>query len=225
MEIRSRNDLNGVSDKEVKKLADGGNYIAIFEYGMRLYCKNRYKQAFKYLYTLIDRDNYYIWQRIYDISCHLKNALTDKQKFELLCRIHSKDSGMYSYYLASYYEKGKGCRKSLKKYNELLAICAHDGSRYATIELAENYEKGYGVRKSLKKAFELYDHYLDEHCKRDWWCAYKAAYYRYHELGGAKKEMGLIEYDLRFAAQMYDEAKKLYIEIFGKEPDLNKKHY
>jgi len=219
MEIKSRLDLEGYSDKEVKKLADQGNFIAIFEYGMRCYNKNRYKTAFKYLYSIIDCNNSYIWTRVYDLTYYVKDALTDKQKFELLCRIHSHDSSIYSYYLARYYEKGIGCRKSLKKYNELLAICARDGSRYATIELAENYEKGYGVRKSMRKAFQLYDGYLDEHCKMDWWCAYKSAYFRYHKLGGAKKEMCAIEHDLRFAAQMYNQAKQLYIEIFGKEPE------
>lgn len=219
MEIRSRHDLANVSDKEVKKLADGGNYIAVFEYSMRLYCKNRYKQAFKYLYSLVGHDNCFIWERIYDIACHVKGAMNDKQKFELLSRIHAKGTSQYTLYLAGYYEKGIGCRKSLKKYNELLAMCAKDGSRYATIELAENYEKGYGVRKSLKKAFALYDNYVDEHCKMDWWCAYKAAYFRYHKLGGAKQVMSLIEYQLRYAARMYQQAKDLYIEIFGKEPD------
>lgn len=217
--IKSRNDLKDYSDRQVKRLADQGNVIAIFEYGMRLENRNQYKRAFKYLYKLKDIDNFFIWERLITLAdFYCKGIISDKEIFKLLKKRHKYGVSYYSYVLAGFYLKGKGCKKSIKKYIELLKLVAMDGSCSATIELAENYEKGFGVKKSLKKAYELYYNYVDEHYRKDYWCAYKSAVYMLNRWGGAKKDMSNIEYHLRYASRVHKEAKELYLKLFNKEP-------
>ena len=216
----NRFDLQSWNDEEVKNLADKGEFIGIFEYAIRLYNQEKYRESFAYFYKIKDYDNFFIWEHIISIAYHYeKGIISDKEIFDFLIRRHNKGSSYYTYILAYFYKEGRGTRKSLKKYIEMLSICAKDGSSSATIELAECYEKGIGVNKSLNKAFDLYYHYVDEHCKMDYWCAYKAAYYMLHELGGAKKDMRSIEYHLRFASRVHQEAKTLYKELFNKDPE------
>lgn len=215
----NRNDLANWSDEEVKALADTGNYTAIYEYGERLYFQKRYRESFKYLYSLVDYDNFLIWERIIDIvRGYEPDLLKDKELFNLLLRRHQYSSSSYSYTLAHFYRDGIGTRRSLKKYVELLAICSNDGSIYATKELAECYERGFGVRKSLRKAFKIYYYFYDEHGKKDFWCSYKVAIYMLNEWGGAKKDMHLIKYYLEYAAKVLNEARELYIELFNEDP-------
>lgn len=216
----NRFDLQNKTDEEVKLLADSGNYVGIFEYAIRMYNQDRYKESFEYFYKIKDWGNFIVWEYIIKIAYYYeKDALTDKELFDFLIKRHNYGSSFYSYILAYFYRDGRGTRKSLRKYIELLTICSHDGSANATIELAECYENGFGVKKSLKKAFDVYYHFVDDHCRMDYWCAYKVAYYMLHELGGAKKDMPSIEYHLRYAARVHEEARRLYRELFNKEPE------
>ena len=83
----NRNDLANWSDEEVKALADTGKYTAIYEYGERLYFQKRYRESFKYLYSLVDYDNFLIWERIIDIvRGYEPDLLKDKELFNLLLR-------------------------------------------------------------------------------------------------------------------------------------------
>ena len=157
-----RRDLASYTDNQAKALADTGNYIAIFDYACRMYAQDRYEESFNYFYKIKDYDNSFIWERLIDIAdFHVKGIIPDKEIFELLVRRHNQGVSYYTYKLADFYEKGRGTRKSIKKYIEYLTMVANDGSSCATIELAENYEKGYGVKKSLRKAFRLYYDYVD----------------------------------------------------------------
>lgn len=219
-EIKNRYDLEKWSDEEVKALADTGHFTGIFEYACRCYAKQEYEESFKYFYKIKDYDNSFVWERLIDIAdFHVKGIIPDKEIVELLLKRHSCGVSFYTYKLAAFYKQGRGVRKSIKKYIEYLTMVANDGSSYATIELAENYEKGYGVQKSLSKAFGLYYDYVDEHFKMDFWCAYKAALYMLNEWGGAKKNMSDIEYHLRYAARVHQEARDLYKELFAKDPE------
>ena len=47
----NRLDLQDKTDEEVKALADAGEYIAIFEYGIRLFNQDRYRES--YLFTFL----------------------------------------------------------------------------------------------------------------------------------------------------------------------------
>lgn len=215
----TRNDLETWTDEQVKELADKGEFIGAFEYGIRMYNQDRYQESWDYLYPLVNHNNFFIWNHIIDMAdYYLKGIISDKELFELLVRRHNYGSSSYSYKLAHMYRDGRGCRRSLTKYIELLKICSNDGSTYATYELAECYENGFGVRKSMKKAFEVYYYWLDDHGRPDPWCEYKVAYYMLHELGGAKKDMTSIEYYLKRAAWVHSVAENLYIELFGEQP-------
>ena len=219
-EIKCRKDIENWSDEQVKALADTGHYTGIFEYACRCYAQEKYEESFKYFYQLKDFDNSFIWERLIDIAdFEVKGIISDKEIFELLLKRHNRGVSYYTYKLADFYEKGRGVRKSIKKYIELLTMVAYDGSCSATIELAENYEKGYGVKKSLRKAFRLYYDFVDEHYKKDYWCAYKAALFMLNEWGGAKKDMSNIEYHLRYASRVHQEARDLYKELFNKNPE------
>lgn len=214
----NRFDLEHASDEQVKKLADQGNFTGIFEYGMRMYNQDRYQESYDYLIKLVNFNNFIVWERIISLAySYLPGVMSDEELFNLLLRRHNHGSSYYSYILAYFYRDGRGCKKDLKKYIELLRICSNDGSTYATYELAECYEKGFGVRKSYKKAFEVYYYWLDDHGRRDCWCEYKVAYYMLHKLGGTKKDMDSIEYHLRYACKVHKEARKLYKELFNKE--------
>ncbi len=216
----NRFDLQDKSDEYVKELADSGNYTAIFDYAYRMYNQDRYEEAFAYFYKIKDYKNTFVWQMIIEIALsYLPGVISDEEIYQFLLRRHEAGVSIYTYYLADFYEKGRGCRKSLKKYIECLASCAYDGSSYATIELAECYERGYAVRKSYRKAFKLYDNYLDDHCRLDYECAYRSALYMLHGLGGAKNSVYKLEYNLRYAARINHEAKDLYIQLYNKEPD------
>lgn len=216
----NRLDLEHASDEEVKKLADSGNFTGIFEYGMRLFNQEKYQESYDYLIKLINSNNFIVWERIITLAySYLPNVMSDEDLFKLLLRRHNRGSSYYSYILAYFYRDGRGCQKDLNKYIELLKICSNDGSMYATYELAECYEKGFGVVQSYKDAFDVYSNWLDDHGKRDYWCEYKVAYYMLHELGGTKKDMDSIEYHLRYAAKVHEEARKLYKELFSKEWD------
>ena len=216
----NRYDLANKSDEKVKALADSGNFTGIFEYGWRMYNQEKYQESFDYFIQIVDYDNFIVWERIITLAySYLPQAMSDEELFALLIRRHNYGSSYYSYILAYFYRDGRGCKKDLKKYIELLKICSNDGSMYATHELAECYEKGFGVRKSLKKAYQVYYWWLDDHGKPDPWCEYKVAYYMLHELGGAKKDMNQIEYHLRYACKVHQEARKLYKELFGKEAE------
>ena len=217
----NRYDLASWSDEKVKKLADSGDYTGIFEYACRMYAQEKYEESFRYFYKIKDYDNSWVLERIIDIAdFYLKGIISDEEIVTLLKRRHSHGVSYYTHKLADCYEKGRGVKKNIKKYIELLTMVANDGSCSATIELAENYEKGYGVEKSLSKAYRLYYDYIDEHYKKDYWCAYKAALYMINEWGGAKKDMADIEYHLRFASRVYEEARVLYKELFGKDPEI-----
>ena len=215
----SRKDYENYDDKELKALADSGIPDAIFEYAMRLRSRDENKEAFVYFYKLKDYNNSFILDRIIDIAYYEeKGIIDDKELFALMKRRHEMDISIVSYLLGHMYRQGRGTRKSLKKYIELLTLWAKAGSYVGTIELAECYEKGYGVRHSYRKAFKLYYEFRDEHGKMDYWCAYKVGYYMYHRLGGVKRDMFWIEFHLRFAARLRKEAEELYIEIFHKAP-------
>ena len=41
-----------------------------------------------------------------------------------------------------------------------------------------------------------------------------------NEWGGAKKDLIDIEYHLRYASRVYEEARVLYKELFGKDPEI-----
>ncbi len=215
----NRLDLQNKTDEEVKSLADSGNFIGIFEYGMRLYNKENYKEAFKYLYSVKDHDNFFIWEKIIDIAYYYeKGIISDKELFDMVMKRHLHGSSHYTYILAYLYRDGRGTRRSLKKYIECLKICSNDGSAFATYELADCYEKGIGVKKSPHKAFNVYYNWLDDHGRMDYLCAYKTALYMLNEWGGAKKDMSNIEFHLRYAARGEREAEKLYIELFRADP-------
>ena len=216
----NRIDLQDKTDEEVKALADAGEYIAIFEYGIRLFNQERYRESYEYLKQIEKYDNFLVWERIVDIAYYYeKDLLADKEIFDLLTKIHNKWASSYTYILADFYRDGRGVEKDLKKYVELLRECANDGSCYAVAELARCYEEGIGVRKSLKEAFKIYYYFYDEHGKMDYWCAYRVAIYMLNEWGGAKKDMKEIKYYLNYAARGNREAKKLYIELFNEEPN------
>ena len=215
----NRYDLKDNTDEEVKALADTGNYTGIFEYACRMYAQNRYEESFRYFYKIKDYDNFWVWERLIEIAdYHVKGIISDEEIVELLFRRHSRGVSYFTYKLAHFYEIGRGVKKSIKKYIELLTMVANDGSCSATIELAENYEKGYGVKKSLRKAYQLYSYYLDEHCKMDFWCSYKTAVYMLHKWGGAEKNMNLVKYHLEYGARVYNVARNLYIELFNEDP-------
>ena len=217
----NRYDLASWSDEKVKKLADSGDYTGIFEYACRMYAQEKYEESFRYFNKIKDYDNSWVLERMIDIAdFYVKGIISDEEIVKLLKRRHSHGVSYYTYKLADCYEKGRGVEKNIKKYIELLTMVANDGSCSATIELAENYEKGYGVEKSLSKAYRLYYDYVDEHYKKDYWCAYKAALYMINEWGGAKKDMIDIEYHLRYASRVYEEARELYKELFGKDPEI-----
>ena len=215
----NRFDLENKSDEEVKQLADEGNKTAMAEYGLRLYNQDRYEEAFSYLYPLKDLNNSFVLGIIIEIVDEKGEALmSDKEFFKLCLTRHNMGISYYTLILGECYKTGRGCRKSLKKYIECLTLCSNDGSASATRELAHCYETGFGVRKSLKKAFKIYDGFLDDHCRMDYWCAFQVAIYRLNRYGGVKKDMGDIKYHLRYAARAFSEAKQLYIELFHKEP-------
>ena len=215
----NRLDLKDKTDEEVKELADSGNFTGIFEYGIRLYNQERYREAFDYLIKIEKYDNCFVWERIVDIVYYYENdLLTDKELFDLLTKIHNKWSSSYTYILADFYRDGRGTEKDLKKYVELLRECANDGSTYAVAELAKCYEEGIGVEKSLEEAFKVYYYFYDDHGKMDYWCAYRVAIYMLNEWGGAKKELGQIKYYLGYACRSMPEARKLYAELFNEEP-------
>ena len=220
IKMMNRYDLEGKSNEEVKKLADEGHYAAIMEYGLRMMKEEKYQEAFNYLYSIKNYDNSIVWSAIVDIAdYYMPGLLPDKEIFQLLVWIHSRVHNYYTYKLAYCYRDGRGTRRSLKKYIELLTEAMNDGSHYAAIELAECYEKGFGVRQSYRKAFHIYYYFYDEHCKPDHTCAYRAALYMLEGKGGAKRNMNAIEVELRFAARVIREARPLYKELFGKEYD------
>ena len=215
----NRFDLEDKSDEYGKELADSGNFTAIFDYGFRMYNQEKYEESFKYFYQLKDSSNFIVWEKIITLATeYLPGIISDKEIFEFLLKRHARGSSIYTYKLAYFYRDGRGTRRSLKKYIECLKACSNDRSKYATIELAECYEKGFGVRQSYRKAYQLYYYYVDDHDKMDYTCAYRAALYMLEEKGGAKKEMWLIKYHLRYAARIIDEAKELYIKLFNEEP-------
>ena len=219
--IMNRYDLQDKEDECVKELADGGNFTAIFEYGWRMYNQERYQESFDYFMKIKDSSNFIVWERIITLAYdYLPNAMSDEELFKLLLKRHEHGSSYYSYILAYFYRDGRGCEKDLKKYIELLKICSNDGSMHATYELAECYEKGFGVEQSLEEAFKVYYWWLDDHGRRDSWCEYKVACYMLHEWGGAKKDMNAIEYHLRYACRVHQEARDLYRELFGKEAEV-----
>ena len=216
----NRLDLDNKTDLEVKELADQGNKVAMMEYAIRLRRKEQYQEAFNYLYPLKDIDNTFIWELIIDLAYYeIPGVISDKELFLLTLRRHSKGISFYTYILAKMYKDGKGTRKSLKKYIEMLTLCAYDGSASATIELAHCYEEGYGVRKSYRKAYKLYNGYVDEHFKKDYYCAYQVALYQLERKGGIKKDMNDIKYHLWYASRIYPEAKELYIQLFNENPE------
>ena len=216
----NRLDLQDKTDEEVKALADAGEYIAIFEYGIRLFNQDRYRESYEYLKQIEKYDNFLVWERIVDIAYYYeKDLLTDKEIFDLLTKIHNKWASSYTYILADFYRDGRGVKKDLKKYVELLRECANDGSCYAVAELARCYEEGIGVRKSLKEAFKIYYYFYDEHGRMDYWCAYRVAIYMLNEWGCAKKNMNEIKFYLNYASRGNREAKKLYIKLFNEEPE------
>ena len=218
----NRFDLQNKSDEEVKALADQGEWIGIFDYGIRMYCQQRYQESFDYLYQIKDSSNFVVWEYLINIAYYeLPDIISDKELVTLLKRRHRRGTSSYDYILADCYEKGRGVKKNLRRYNELLAMCARDGSVFATLELASNYEKGYGVPQDYAEAYALYYNYYDEHGKMNWTCAYKVAYYMLHELGGAKKDEASIEFYLRYASRTEQKARDLYKEVFGKEPQIN----
>ena len=217
----NRFDLVNKSDEEVKALADENVGAAILEYGFRLEDKEKYEEAFVYFRKSKERGNTFALERMITIAYYYApNIISDKELFNLAKERHLKGVSYYTYILAYLYKNGRGVKKNLKKYAEYLLMCANDGSSTATIEMAECYEKGIGVAKDLRKAFDLYYNYIDEHCKKDTTCEYKVALYMLNELAGQKKDMEQIEWHLRYAATRYNkEALKLYIELFGKDPN------
>ena len=218
----NRFDLQDKTDEEVKELADKGEWIGIFDYGLRMVAQDRYEEAFKYLYQIKDSNNFFVWEQLINIAYYeIPGIMSDEELIELLFRRHNYGTSSYDYILAYCYEKGRGVEKDLAKYNEYLAICAEDGSSFATLELAHNYEVGYGVEVDLKKAYDLYLNYHDEHFKKDYRCEYQVAYYMLHELGGAKRNYSQIEYHLSYAARVLGEARELYREIFKKDPAVD----
>lgn len=222
----NRRDLVNWTDEQVKELAGTGDFIGAFEYGIRMYNQDRYQESWDYLYPLVNSNNFFIWEHVINIAYYyLKGIISDKELFKLVLKRHNYGSSSYSYILAYLYRDGRGCRRSLKKYIELLQTCSNDGSAFATYELAKCYEEGFGVRKSLRKAFHIYYYWVDDHGKMDTWCAYKTAYYMLHELGGAKKDMKSIEFFLRYAAWVHEEAAELYKELFNEEPPTIKKNF
>ena len=218
----NRLDLQDKTDEEVKALADAGEYIAIFEYGIRLFNQERYRESYEYLKQIEKYDNFLVWERIVDIAYYYeKDLLADKEIFDLLTKIHSKWSSSYTYILADFYRDGRGVEKDLKKYVELLRECANDGSCYAVAELAKCYEEGIGVRKSLKEAFKIYYNFYDDHGKMDYWCAYKSAVYMLNGWGGAKKDMEHIKISLKYASRVHQEARELYKQLFPNDTEIN----
>ena len=218
----NRFDLQGKSDEEVKALADKGEWIGIFDYGIRMYCKGRYQESFDYLYRIKDSDNSFVWEHLIHIAYEeLPGVMSDEELIALLKKRHAKGTSSCDYILAECYEKGRGVKQDLAKYNELLLGCVNDGSLFATLELARNYETGHGVKQDYAKAYDLYLSYYDEHGKRNSYCAYKVACYMLEERGGAKKDYPSIEFHLRFASRGEKRARALYEEIFGKEPAVS----
>ena len=216
----NRLSLESYSDEDVKILADKGNGNAIYEYAMRLYNHEQYQESWDYFMKIKDCNNFFIWERIISLAySYLPGIISDEELFNWLIKRHNHGSSYYSYILADFYRDGRGCKQDLDKYIELLKICSNDGSTYATYELAECYEKGFGVPQSYEEAFKVYYYWVDDHGRPDRWCEYKVAYYMLHELGGAKKDMNAIEYHLRYAVQVYEEAKKLYRKLFNKDPE------
>ena len=215
----NRHDLENKSDEEVKVFADEGHYAAIMEYGLRMLDQDRYEEAFQYLYSIKQYDNFIVLSALVDLgSYYIPGKLSDKEIFDLLVRIHNRTHNSYTFKLAYCYRDGKGTRRSLKKYIELLTEAMIDGSHFAAVELGECYEKGFGVRKSYRKAFDIYDHFVDEHCKPDETCCYRAAMIMLEGKGRIKKNMLSIKYNLRIASRVYPEAKELYIKLFNEEP-------
>ena len=215
----NRLDLENKTDNEVKELADQGNKTAMMEYGVRLNAQGKYQEAFNYLHPLKDIENTFIWELIIDLVYYeLPGVISDKELFELVLKRHNKGVSFYTYILASLYKNGRGTRKSLKKYIEMLTLCADDGSASATIELAHCYEEGIGVRRSYRRAYQLYYYYVDEHFKMDYYCAFQAALYQLEGKGRVKKDLNDIKYHLRYASRIYEEAKDLYIKLFNEEP-------
>ena len=215
----NRNDLEKLSDAEVKKFADEGHYAAIFEYAFRLKKQKKYQDAFDYFYKIKDYNNFFVWQALVDIAdYYVPGLLSDKEIFELLVRIHNDIGNSYSLMLAHFYRDGRGTRKNYKKYIAILTECMRDGSHYAAIELGECYEQGIYVRRSYRKAFDIYDHFVDEHCKPDATCCYRAAMMMLEGKGRIKKNMLSVKYNLRVASRSIPEAKELYIKLFKEEP-------
>ena len=143
--------------------------------------------------------------------------ITDEEKFKIVKASSDRWSGYSTLVLAYYYRDGVGTEVDIDKFFELLRICADDGSLSAATTLANCYEQGLYTEQSYEKAYDIYDNWYDDHGRPDLFFLYKCAYYMYHELGGAKKDLDAIRYCLKRSGRWHQEARDLYKEIFNEE--------
>ena len=206
--------------KELKEKINNGDtryYLPLAHLYRR---RKNYLSAYKCYIKVIGQGHPYCARFICEMigDGNLDKYLSKEEQFNWLLRFH--DTYGVDYYtsvLAYWYKDGIGVQKDLKKYVYYLTECADDGSCCCLRELAECYEKGIGVEQSYEKAYDLYSHYYDEHGKPDITCLYKEAYYMYHELGGAKKDMELIKRLLIRSGRFNKEARDFYKDIFNED--------
>ena len=206
--------------EELKKLVEEGDNRYLMQLGHHLREDGEFLEAYKAYLKVVQLGNN-MGNRFICTMCNeneLDGFLSKEEQFNWLLRYYEVEGvNYYTSVLARWYKDGIGIKKNLDKYIYHLTQCAEDGSSACTIELAECYENGFGVEQSYEKAFELYDNYVDEHGKPDNTCLYKSAYYRYHELGGAKRNLEVIKRMLLRAGRFSGAAKRLYEEIFNEE--------
>ena len=202
---------------EMIALVEEGKKEYLLQLGHALCDEKRYQEAYHY-YLIAAEDGNPAALRFICMLCWdnvLDDILTKEQQFHYFLQYHEKEGPTYiTYLLAQCYKDGRGVEKDLAKYVEYLSMVAVEGFSTGVIELAECYEEGIGVEQDYAKAFDLYSHYIDEHCKPNAYCLYKEAYYCYHELGGAKKNLDYIKRLLLRSGKQTVLARNLYEEIF-----------
>lgn len=203
--------------KEMKALVEEGNLEYLIDLTNALERRGHYRESYRYLQIAYRKGSRRALRFICDLcnSDNLDKYLSKEEQFNWYLRSFNEEGVDYiTYVMAQCYREGIGVKVNLDKYIYYLQLCSDDGSTTATLELATCYEKGYGVEQSYEKAYQLYTDCVDEHFKRDTTSLYKEAYYRYHELGGAIKDMDTIKYILLKAGRHNTESRKLYKEIF-----------
>ncbi|MCR4910939.1 MAG: hypothetical protein K5925_00200 [Bacilli bacterium] len=211
---------NKLTIKEMKTLVEQGHLEYFIDLSNKLENRRQYYESYRYLLLAFQKGNKYALKLLCELcnSGNLDKYLSKEEQFNWYLRSYHENGVDYiTYILAQCYREGIGTKIDLDKYIFYLNLCHEDGSITATIELALCYENGFAVEQNYEKAYKLYTSCFDEHFKRDPISLYKEAYYRYHEFGGAIKDLNIIKDILIRSGMNNSKSRELYKEIFGED--------